>query len=793
MIIHRHLVGPRCLIPCCLAVFLLPAMARGQADAPPKIEQVRVGLPTGQGGPQANYSRNGAWAPVYVKLKASKDGNPQGSYQLVVESTDGEDLPYRYTAPVPALPANDEQTVLSYVRPGSDGSEFTVTLQKRNGDALHSPTRYTRSSREMIAPRDQLFLSLGSRLPGMRRALQPPQQNQPEVADNDLEDRGQRHTAYIDDVSQMPDRWFGYDAVDVVVFATGGKGLLEQLLTDTGVARLGALAEWVQRGGKLIVSVGSNHQEVGRLLAKVPLLDCKIAGSNTVAELPAGQVWTDFRLPPLRKVEVALLEPGPTTVTLLNEEGEGPGGPSKKKRPLVVQGSFGLGVVSYVAFDLDTPPLTTWEGQTDFWRRCLKELAPRPPDASQNPNPGMPNRPQLGMFGERPELATELQRALDDFGEIPTIPFYWVALFILFYILLVGPIDYFLLKKVFKRLELTWVTFPAAVILISVAAYFIAYAVKGDDRRVNKVDVVEIDLQEPRQVYGTSWFTLFSPRIQNYTLGLEPAPEWAAPPAGNPAPGATVVTVMDRPDEGGRKGSQGLFRRPYEYAEDASGLERVPIPVWATRSFTASWRAPLPGGKSPIELTVIRPRGREEDGQISVKIMNNLPVALQGITLFYRQHWYDAGSLAPGEPGTVALGGEGKRHLTDWFSDPGLRPAPLPGQALPFRAVSSQLPNTLIKPILYYETSRSAMLNSGLRTYDQSWRHWHREKVPPREEVILVARTPYQTGKAPDVDRTAGAPTRLWIDALPGAGKQRPEPRGYLTQETFIRVYIPVQ
>src|SRR5262249_33430916 len=157
------------------------------------------------------------------------------------------------------------------------------------------------------------------------------------------------------------------------------------------------------------------------------------------------QAWTDFRLPPLRKVEVALLEPGPTVVTLLNEEGEGPGGPGKKKRPLVVQGSFGLGVVSYVAFDLDMPPLTTWEGQIPFWRRCLKELAPRPPDATQTPNPG---QPQFG-FRDRAELATELQRALDDFGDIPTIPFYWVALFILFYILLVGPIDYFLLKKVF--------------------------------------------------------------------------------------------------------------------------------------------------------------------------------------------------------------------------------------------------------------------------------------------------------------------------------------------------------
>jgi hypothetical protein len=795
MSIHRHRPGRApFLVPLCLAALLCPQAAHGQADSPPRIDHVRVGLPTGQGGQEANYSRNGAWAPVYVKLKAGKDGNPQGSYQLVVETTDGEDLPYRYTSPVPALPANDDHTALTYIRPGTDGSEFTVTLQAHDGRDVQTNPRFVRTSRQIIGPRDQLFLSLGSRLTGLRRALQPPQPGQPEAADNDLEDRGERHTAYFDDVAQMPDRWFGYDAVDVVVFTTGRKELLDQLLTETGTARLSALAEWVRRGGKLIVPVGSNHQEVARLFERVPLLDCKVAGSNTIPEVFAANVWAGRpQIVPPRKVEVALLEPGPGVLTLLNEEGEGPGRPGR--RPLIVQGSFGLGMVSYVAFDLDTPPMTTWEGQTAFWQRCLDELAPRLSDGRAPPNPGMPNQFPSGLSRDRPELATELQRALDDFGtDIPTIPFYWVALFILFYILLVGPIDYFLLKKVFKRLELTWVTFPAAVILISVAAYFIAYSVKGDDRRVNKVDLVEIDLNGPGQVYGSSWWTLFSPRIQNYTLGVEPAPEWAAPPAGRPVPGSTVVEVMDRPDEGGRKGSQGLFRRPYDYAEDAAGLEHVPIPVWATRSFTALWRAPLPGGKSPIEVTTVRPRGREDDkGEVTARVTNHLPVALQGVTLFYRNHWYDAGGLEPGESATIPLGGEGKsRRLNEWFTDPILRPTPQPGQTLPSRVAYSQLPNALIKPLLFFEESRSQLLDSGMRSYDQSWRLRQRVKVPPREEVILVARTPYQTGKAEDVARAAAAPSRLWLDELPGPGRQRPDLRGYLTQETFIRVYVPV-
>ena len=83
---------------------------------------------------------------------------------------------------------------------------------------------------------------------------------------------------------------------------------------------------------------------------------------------------------------------------------------------------------------------------------------------------------------------------MDTFEGVPVISFGWVALFILFYILLVGPIDYFVLKRLFKRLELTWITFPLIVIVVSVVAYLAAYYSKGDDLRVNKVDLVQIDL-----------------------------------------------------------------------------------------------------------------------------------------------------------------------------------------------------------------------------------------------------------------------------------------------------------
>ena len=106
---------------------------------------------------------------------------------------------------------------------------------------------------------------------------------------------------------------------------------------------------------------------------------------------------------------------------------------------------------------------------------------------------------------------------------VKLIPFGWVAFFIFLYILLIGPGDYFFLKKVLKRMELTWITFPTIVVTVSLVAYYAAYLLKGNDLLVNKVDVVDID-QTSGLTRGNTWVSLFSPQNRDYTIGTIPVP-----------------------------------------------------------------------------------------------------------------------------------------------------------------------------------------------------------------------------------------------------------------------------
>jgi hypothetical protein len=330
------------------------------------------------------------------------------------------------------------------------------------------------------------------------------------------------------------------------------------------------------------------------------------------------------------------------------------------------------------------------------------------------------------------------------------------------------------------------------VLVISVAAYFTAYALKGDDLRVNKVDVVDVDLHGPApQAYGTAWLTLFSPRIQNYTIGFEPAaPAWGGAPAAG-APGGTVVTVLEGAERLGRTGSAGLFRKPYAYAPDAAGLERVAVPVWATRSFTATWRAPVAPGKAPVDAELRHSRDPRETVLLG-RVVNRLPVPLRDVSLLYRGERYAVPDVPPEgfvPVDNLNVGGKGL-VAAQWLNE---TPVALPGGG------AGPQPR-LVRDLLFHgPPGTGTASNAGWRGLDQSWRlrpqseyTGAKQQAVWRDEAVLVARAPSLSAAAEKVTQESGAPTRLWLDALPGTGAERKNLQGYLSQDTYIRAYIPI-
>ena len=195
-----------------------------------------------------------------------------------------------------------------------------------------------------------------------------------------------------------------------------------------------------------------------------------------------------------------------------------------EKDAVAVQAAFGLGRITAIGFDLDRSPFTEFARQAEFWDWVLREGGANRTSVGSE---GKPRPMNAAPTDDEDEVAVALRTHVDTFDGIPVVSFGSVALLIVLYILLIAPVEYYFLKRVFGRLELTWITFPIIVLTVCIAAAISASAMKGNELRVNKVDVIDVvaDAQGGR-VYGTTMFTIFSPKIDTFTLRVSPAAGW---------------------------------------------------------------------------------------------------------------------------------------------------------------------------------------------------------------------------------------------------------------------------
>ena len=811
-----------------LAALLFLALPSGAADLPVKIVAVHVGLPPGgraaerdAAGPASDVRRFGSWAPVFVELEVTTPVNEPA--ELVIEAPDPDEVTTTLAVPLDlagvtgAVSAADRGTV-GYLRPAGDG-EVVVSVRTRDARPLSEPFRV-----RSLRPRDPLIyvvLFLGDNPAGFD--LPKP----PGSADPSGALRGGRvELATITDPRRLPDQWFGYETADLVVLSTGNGDFLRQLFGEAAAAadrvRRAALLEWVRRGGRLVVSVGDNAPLVSRLPALRELLPVDVSGNRTPRLLPL--YWrgpggtTSGTLGGKTPFPVATLAPRPdrpARVLIPPPDRRG-----EAQEVVVAQATFGLGRVTVVGFDLDRAPFTDFPQRAEFWDWVVREAgANRASVGNEKARPG----PAAAISEDEDQAAVALRNHADTFDGVPVVSFGWIALLIVLYILLIGPLEYFFLKRVLGRLELTWVTFPLIVLTVSLAAYFSAYALKGRDLKVNKIDVLDIDPASGR-VYGTTWFTVFSPRIDTYTVGVSPGDGW-----GVVAEPGTAVSWVGSP----RGGRASLLRRRYAYhASDdsrAGGLLDVPVQVWSTKAFVAHWS----GRFDPASVTApVRSHLQHPPGDPSAVIgtfVNRMPVpVLFDCVAFYAGQAYPlpgGGTVRSGE--TVRLVLNNGSPANQWLQrearldellrlgtvspvGPGGRPGggagagvgagagggPRPAAGLPAGPHAAPAPDRALPllGVLFHETSLTNAegvfpRNASLRRLDQSWRL----TAENRAEVILVGRAAPPVGPAEETLNGPNAASRLWLRGLPGTDRTPIPIPGTGRQETWVRVYLPVK
>ena len=249
-------------------------------------------------------------------------------------------------------------------------------------------------------------------------------------------------------------------------------------------ARIEALEQWVRMGGTLVLCAGCSAEEA--LHAGSPLAKFVPGRFEKTVILRAGHQGlgnlskSHNAIPPSKPGEKVELP----TARLADVQGKVEA--READLPLVIRKPQGLGQVVFVATDLDRGPIRDWSDRQLLVGAVLNLPANEQAAATTDSAP-------MQSYGYD-DLAGQLRSALEQFQDVHLVPFFVVALLVIVYILLIGPGDYFLLRRLGRGMQWTWITFPAIVVLFAVGAYAAAYWLKGDKLRVNQVDLVDIDL-----------------------------------------------------------------------------------------------------------------------------------------------------------------------------------------------------------------------------------------------------------------------------------------------------------
>ncbi|MBX9582204.1 MAG: hypothetical protein K2X87_18010 [Gemmataceae bacterium] len=777
------------------------------ADRPVRITSARVGFPKvgpdGVVNPADSVCKFGQWAPVYADLELV--GEVTGPAELVVETPDADGVITSMAVwvdlmgwPVGRTVAAHARGPMAYVRPAGGTAETTIRVRGKDGRPLSDPYRIPNlRTRE---PLSYVVLGLGSTelrspLPGFDLP-KPGGAADPDAPPGPLRN-GRVELTAITNADDLPQHWIGYDGADLVVLPTGNAEFVGQLSAVRGPPgrRFDPLAEWVRRGGRLVVSAGTSAKlltDPDGLKYLLPDVFRADAPTKTVTQLPV--YWAARETSQTTTLNTVLRQAGGFPVANLQLPPGRPGRvvsppPARQtegSEPVAVQVPYGLGKVTVIGFDLDRPPFTAYAGRADFWDWVLRE------GGANRASVGNEARPLAasasGPAGEEDEVAAAVRAHLDTFAGVPVISFGAVAALIVLYALLIAPVEYLFLRRVLRRPAWTWVTLPLTVLAVAAAAYVTAVRAKGTDLRVNKVDVVDVlPAAEPGRgrVYGTTWFTLFGPRSEAFDVSVNPAADWAP---------LRVGSGMTGWAGGPRGGRAGLLRRRYEYTDRyadpgwaAAGLAGVPVPTWSTKGFAAAWDAL--GPERLVESRLEHPPG--DPSRVVGTFVNRLPVPeLTDCVAFYAGQAYPLGTILSGQEVRLVL--DRGTPAAQWLQENARLPELLAAATGRSAASARGLP---LWGLLFHEAALRndegvIPRNGSVRRLDQSWR------LTPdnRGEVIVMGRAVPPPGPAADLFGGPASPTRLRLHGRPESRVEDPPPvPGVGRQETYVRLYLPVK
>jgi len=416
-----------------------------------------------------------------------------------------------------------------------------------------------------------------------------------------LSDRGQGKVYLGRKVPRMvPWDWTGFTSLDVLVLYDPDWTLLRPQQAK-------AISEWVSNGGTLFVVLGRHPLPDDNPLARILPFD---TGQPRQVEVSA-EILSRWGLNASASETVTawplFSKPGSS---LIESTKAGEGG------YLHCLGCAGFGRVVVMAFDPAELSQVHMARTADFWAAhialCLgdaldaqgrrrpqglggsgaaaasrgrtiavtRDIENEARQANQNEN-----RYRISIAQE---ASNQVMEHLYQLAEMRPLSIWWVILTLAALALILGPLDYMVLKRL-DRLPYTWLTSTGWIVLFTVGAYYGVQALRGGRMQLRVVSVMD-GIANTDCAWATYYTGLYSPRSADYQLeGLGEQQWWSGV-----APSQDQIWTH-------QQGS--AMRQIRCVQEDGANLPiSVPINIWTVQSLLTE----TPLEKVPVMVSVER-------------------------------------------------------------------------------------------------------------------------------------------------------------------------------------------
>jgi hypothetical protein len=283
------------------------------------------------------------------------------------------------------------------------------------------------------------------------------------------------------DVNNIPDRGLALQSLDMMMLIN-----IDSENLSTG--QRSAIQSWVIGGGHLIITGGPSAQSTAVAFNDIsPLLP---NDTQSLDDLSALAVYSGHRDTELDERTIIAVGDLHTDATVLVEH---------DGIPLLARRELGAGIIDYLVADPTLEPLTSWDNSSSLWLTLL---------ASRSPQPVWTDGFTRSLYG------AEAIANLPGVDLLP--PIQTLCLFLIAYIILIGPVNYLILSY-FNRNGWGWLTIPLVIALFTGIAWTVGFNLRGSEIIASRTTVVQswanTDTAQMNQFLG-----VLSPRRTPYSL-----------------------------------------------------------------------------------------------------------------------------------------------------------------------------------------------------------------------------------------------------------------------------------